>query len=153
NQPQMALKHFEALREEATLPATASRAEYWLGRACEALHDKRRAMSHYKSAAQKGETFYGQLATVRLDRAPTLRLKTENIQPFAAKRSLHNDERAQAARILSDVGERSLAREFALSLVEEDHSVKRFAAVIGLAEDLHDPALSLRVAKEAERNN
>jgi soluble lytic murein transglycosylase len=152
-QPQMALKHFEAVRREATLPATLSRSEYWLGRACEAMKDKRRAIGHYRLAAEKGETFYGQLATVRLSHAPTLRLKTVHIQPSVAKLSLGNDERAEAARILSAVGERDLAREFASRLVEETPSLNRFAAVIGLAEDLHDPALSLRVAKEAERRN
>jgi soluble lytic murein transglycosylase len=153
NQPQMALKHFAALRREATLPATISRSEYWLGRACDALRDKRSAMIHYRLAAQKGQTFYGQLAIVRLGHMPTLQLKAVNVQPSVAKLSLKNDERAQAARILSDIGERDLAREFALSIVEEDPSVNRFAAAIGLAEDLHDPTLSLRIAKEAERNN
>jgi soluble lytic murein transglycosylase len=152
-QPEMALEHFEAVRREATLPATLSRSEYWLGRACDALKDKQRAIGHYRLAAEKGETFYGQLAAVRLSHAPTLRLKTVHIEPSAAKLSLRNDERAEAARIFSDVGERSLAREFAMQLLEENHSLNRFAAVIGLAEDLHDPALSLRVAKEAERRN
>ncbi|HSC18783.1 MAG TPA: lytic transglycosylase domain-containing protein, partial [Rhizomicrobium sp.] len=152
-QPQMALGHFEAVRREATLPATLSRSEYWLGRACDALNEKGRAIGHYRSAAEKGETFYGQLATARLGHAPTLRLKTVHIQPSVAKLTLRNDERAQAARILAQIGERGLAREFAMQLVEEDPSVSRFAAVIGLAEDVHDPALSLRVAKEAERIN
>lgn len=153
NQPQAALKHFVALRREATLPATISRAEYWLGRACDALRDKRGAMNHYRLAADKGETFYGQLAIVRLGHAPTLQLKTVNVQPSFAKLSLRNDEQAQAARMLSEIGQRDLAREFALNLVEEKPSLNRFAAVIGLAEDMHDPTLSLRVAKEAERNN
>ena len=152
-QPHMALEHFEAVRREATLPATLSRSEYWLGRACDVLNDKRRAISHYMVAAEKGVTFYGQLATTRLSHTPTLRLKTVNVQPSVAKLELRNDERAEAAGILSAVGERSLAREFALLLVEENPSVNRLAAVIGLAEDLNDPALSLRVAKEAERRN
>jgi len=152
-QPQMALGHFEAVRREATLPATLSRSEYWLGRACDALNDKRRAIGHYRLAAEKGETFYGQLATVRLSHTPTLRLKTVQIQPSAAKLGLRNDERAEAARILAEIGQRGLAREFAFQLVEENPSLNRLAAVIGLAEDMHDPALSLRVAKEAERRN
>jgi soluble lytic murein transglycosylase len=152
-QPQLALQHFAAVRRQATLPATLSRSEYWLGRACAALKDNRRAIDHYRLAAERGTTFYGQLAIVRLSHAPTLRLKAVNVDPSVAKLSLRNDERAEAARILSELGERSLAREFAFQLVEENPSVNRLAAVIGLAEDLHDPALSLRVAKEAERRN
>jgi soluble lytic murein transglycosylase len=152
-QPEKALEHFGAVRREATLPATISRAEYWLGRACDGLSDSRLAMNHYRQAAQKGVTFYGQLATVRLNHAPTLRLKTVKIEPSVAKLSLRNDRRAEAARILSAIGEHNLAREFALQLVEENHGLNRLAAVIGLAQDLHDPALSLRVAKEAERRN
>ena len=72
--PTRALIYFQRLGASVSRPISKSRAEYWQGRAYEALGDTASAYGHYRLAAAYPETFYGQLAIARTETAPVLHL-------------------------------------------------------------------------------
>ncbi|HMH66275.1 MAG TPA: tetratricopeptide repeat protein, partial [Rhizomicrobium sp.] len=57
-----ALAAFQRLDAGVSRPISKSRAQYWQGRAYEALGDNASALTHYRLAATYPETFYGQIA-------------------------------------------------------------------------------------------
>ncbi len=61
-QPAQALASFQRLDAAVTRPISKSRAQYWQGRAYEAMGDTASALAHYRQAAAYPDTFYGQIA-------------------------------------------------------------------------------------------
>ena len=64
--PSTALAAFQKLEAGVSRPISKSRAQYWQGRAYEALGDNAGALAHYRLAAAWPETFYGQIAPGRI---------------------------------------------------------------------------------------
>ena len=67
--PSTALAAFQKLEAGVARPISKSRAQYWQGRAYEALGDNAAALADYRLAAAWPETFYGQIALARIDPA------------------------------------------------------------------------------------
>ena len=147
SKPQLALEHFEALQKNVSLPISVARAEYWTGRAFDALKRKDEARKHYEIASRKPETFYGQLALTRLESHPVLRLASE---PPVSAAPLAKDTRAEAFRLLAAAGAKGLAREFALRITADELTTAKAAALIDMANQAGDHVLALRIAKHAE---
>ncbi len=59
--------HFEAARKNADGPLSRGRAGYWLGRLAEQSGNAAAATAHFTEAAREIDTFYGQLARLKLD--------------------------------------------------------------------------------------
>jgi soluble lytic murein transglycosylase len=149
SKPDLALKHFQSLEKNVSRPISVARAEYWTGRAFDALKKKGEARAHYAIAARKPETFYGQLALTRIEAHPVLRLASEPPMP-AAQHPWAKDERAQAFRILAAAGARDLARDFALRMAGDELTTAKAAALIAMANEAGDHVLALKIAKHAE---
>ncbi|MBV8763566.1 MAG: lytic transglycosylase domain-containing protein [Hyphomicrobiales bacterium] len=64
--PSLAAPHFATAASIAALPASVSRAAYWLGRTAQVLGDEAAATAAYTEAAQHVTTYYGQLARSKL---------------------------------------------------------------------------------------
>jgi soluble lytic murein transglycosylase len=62
-----AVTHFTAAAKAADGPLSRARAGYWLGRIAEGQGNKDKAREHYSQAAREIDTFYGQLAQLKLD--------------------------------------------------------------------------------------
>ena len=86
-EPATALAYFQRLDAAVSRPISKSRAEYWQGRAYEALGDTASALAHYRQAAAYPETFYGQLALAHIEAAPLLHLNDTAVDAAAAGRS------------------------------------------------------------------
>ncbi|MGA7711596.1 MAG: lytic transglycosylase domain-containing protein [Rhizomicrobium sp.] len=147
SKPDVALHHFEALQKNVSRPISVARAEYWTGRAFDALKKKDQARKHYEIASRKPETFYGQLALTRLESHPVLRLASE---PSVSAAPLAKDTRAEAFRLLAAAGAKGLAREFALRITADELTTAKAAALIAMANAAGDHVLALRIAKHAE---
>ena len=64
--PREAAERFALAAVAAETPLSIARAEYWRGRAAEALGDGEEATLHYENAATQPVAYYGQLAAERL---------------------------------------------------------------------------------------
>ncbi len=147
-----ALRHFTQLRGDATLPRTVAQAEYWLGRANNALSNPGEAKAHYEAAAILSRTYYGQLARDHLKLPQTAEGLAIKPKPSAAARSkLAAMDAMRAARLLSKAGEKQLTATFISTLSYQLKSRDERVALAEAAWTLGVPHLSLRVARVADR--
>jgi soluble lytic murein transglycosylase len=65
--PDAAMEHFIQASRIGVSPISVTRAEYWCGRAAEAMNDKVAANRHYQEAARIPVAYYGQLARKKLN--------------------------------------------------------------------------------------
>jgi len=138
--PKTARAYFARIDEGAINPITLARANYWRGRADEALGDKAAMRKHYEAAARYTTAYYGQLARARLgiDRME-LRMPP---QPQLAGSSTAADEIVRAADLLYAIGERDTVVAFGADLAEQSTDVPTMSA---LAEAMgrHDDARAM----------
>jgi soluble lytic murein transglycosylase len=125
--PRTARAYFARIDEGATNPITLARANYWRGRAAEALGERTAVRKYYEMAARHPTAYYGQLARAKLgiDRME-LRMPP---QPQLASGSTVADEIVRAADLLYAIGERDLVVAFGADLAEQSTDVATMSAL------------------------
>ena len=151
-EPGLALDHFARLHSAVFFPVSVSRAAYWAGRAAEDLEDLILAAQWYKDAALYPLTYHGQLAIERLDDAPRLTLPEEPVPTIAEAGEFPDREMAQMIRLLNDLGESRRVDPFVMHLDSQVRTAGERLLVAVLAEAIGRRDLTLRVAKNAERD-
>jgi len=148
DEPASAREHFAHIDEGAANPIVLARANYWRGRAAEALGDKDAMKAGYEAAARYPTAYYGQLARARLGRdgielrapSPTL-ASTDGAAPV--------DERVRAAEMLYEIGERDVVLYFVADLGEQSADVAVLEALGELTGRRNDARAMLQVGKPA----
>ncbi len=152
DQPSLALDHFARLHDAVLFPVSVSRAAYWAGRAADALEDPDLAAKWYADAALFPLTYHGQLAIERLGNTPTLALPPEPAPTIAEAEAFPGKEMTRLTRLLADLGQSREVDPFVLTLDEQVRTAGERVLVAVLADALGRRDLSVRVAKNAERD-
>jgi soluble lytic murein transglycosylase len=143
-EPGIALAHFAHIGDGVTNPITLARANYWQGRAAEALGRSADARAYYENAARYPTAYYGQLARARLGiEAVTLRTVPE---PSAEHRHL---EIARALEILYAVDERDLAAVFAAEIGDKGTDLAALTTLAEITTRHNDARATLLIGKPA----
>jgi len=147
-EPSVALAHFRNFESAVETPISLGRAGYWQGRALEAQGLAEEAQVAYAKGGRHQTSFYGQLAAEKagLPMDPAL-AGDENYPdwsgaPFAGTTVL------KAALLFQQADEQNLAEWFLTHLAETAGSEGQ-AQLAGLALQLGDPHIALRIAKVA----
>ncbi len=147
NDPKLAMTHFAAIDEGSSNPIVLSRANYWRGRAAEALGAKADALASYEVAARYPTAYYGQLARARLGLE---RLQLHPPSPVLASSSAGpDDERVRAADMLYKIGERDVVLYFVDDLAEQSTDAAMLQALGDLAGQRNDAHVMLEIGKSA----
>jgi soluble lytic murein transglycosylase len=150
HKPGLAFEHFDRLAKGVTYPISLARAHYWLGRTAEAMNLPADAAAEYRKAADHPATFYGQLALAKISENPILHVSAVVDEPSQSERAtFESDERIQAVRLLSEFGDRTTIRLFAASVANDPPDPRRLQMLAQLVVSTGDPAMSVRVAKNA----
>lgn len=152
DQPGLALDHFARLHSAVFFPVSVSRAAYWAGRAAEDLGDPELAAQWYDDAARHPFTYHGQLAIERLGIATRLDLPDEPTPTIAEAEEFPGREMARVTRLLNDLGESRQVDPFLLHLDGQVRTAGERVLVAVLAENIGRRDLTVRVAKNAERD-
>ena len=147
-EPSTALAHFQRLDAAVARPISKSRAQYWQGRAYEALNDTASALSHYKQAAAYPETFYGQIALAHTDPTPMLHLNDTAVEA-AAPSELETAPLMDAIKVLADLGQAASLRAFVDRDVEVHSSPRQLKRLMMLLVEWGYPEIAVRLAKSA----
>lgn len=147
NNPATARAHFAHIDEGSANPIVLARANYWRGRAAEAIGDKDEMRANYEAAARHATAYYGQLARAklgldRIELRPPLRADQ-------AYRSALFDERVRAADMLYAIGERDVVLNFVTDLSEQCVDVAALVALGELAGRRNDARAMLQIGKTA----
>jgi soluble lytic murein transglycosylase len=146
--PKLADQHFAALEQIGASPITQSRANYWRGRAKDAMGDTAGAQAEYALGARFNTAFYGQLAAAKAGQ-PELVL-AHDPQPSAADRArFEGREIVQAARAVSAAGLQNIFDLFVISAVETLPDAEECALLVDLARGGGEQDLSMRVVRLA----
>ncbi|MGZ5927850.1 MAG: lytic transglycosylase domain-containing protein [Rhizomicrobium sp.] len=141
-----ALTYFQHLSVTVSRPISKSRADYWQGRAYEALGDTASAYSHYRAAAAHSDTFYGQIAIARTEAAPVLHLVDTIVEPVA-KNAIENDALMPQIRVLAELGQGNDLRLFAVHESEMYPAPGHLKQFLQSLTDWGYPEVAVRLAK------
>jgi soluble lytic murein transglycosylase len=145
--PATALRHFAHIDEGSVNPIVLSRANYWRGRAAEAIGASADMRMSYQAAARYPTAYYGQLARTRLGLD---RVELRPPSPIAAvDGTALADERVRAADMLYQVGERDVVFYFADDLAEQTSDVAVLEALGELTGRRNDAHAMLEIGKSA----
>jgi soluble lytic murein transglycosylase len=145
--PKTAAAHFARIDEGCANPITLARANYWRGRAAEAVGDKDAMRANYEAAARYPTAYYGQLARARLG-IGALELRAAS-QPDPAGGSELSEELVRAADMLYSLGERDTVVSFVADLAEQSTDVAALSAVAELTGRHNDARAMLELGKTA----
>ena len=139
--------YFAHIDEGSTEPVIQARANYWRGRAAEALGDSAAMWNSYEAAARYTTAYYGQLARQKLG------IDTISLGPEPAVEPTHDailtDELVHAADTLYELGERDTVVSFFASLGEQSNDAQMLAALGELAGRRNDARSMLELGKAA----
>ncbi|MBI5263195.1 MAG: transglycosylase SLT domain-containing protein [Bradyrhizobium sp.] len=146
NDPATALTHFAFIDQGSANPIVLARANYWRGRAAEALGARDDMHASYEAAARYPTAYYGLLARAKLGRhAAELRSPS----PVATVDAAREDERVRAADMLYRVGERDVALYYGADLAGQSSDVAVLEALGELAGHHNDAHTMLEIGKTA----
>ena len=146
NDLRTAMTHFVHIDEGCANPITLARANYWRGRAAEALGNFTAMQFNYEAAARQSTAYYGQLARARLG------MKRTDPRPprvDAAQRAKPSDEIVRAADMLYTLGERETVVSYVVDLAEDSNNVATLSAVADVTGRHNDARAMLELGKTA----
>jgi soluble lytic murein transglycosylase len=154
NDTASAARHFQHLANASRAAITQGRAHYWLGRTAEAQGDAATARAQYGQSAAWPNTFYGQLAALRLgDTTAVLagRILAVTDPPAGSQRALDlaGRELARAAAYLVGWGEPHRAQAFLLQLNEVAPDPPDRALAARLSNGFGMPEAAIAVTRRA----
>ena len=148
NDPATAAAHFALIDGGASNPIVLARANYWRGRAAEALGEQAAMRESYQAAARYPTAYYGQLARAKLGLDP-IELRAPSPVLAAADSTTATDERVRAADMLYAIGERDVVLYFVTDLAEQSRDVAVLEALGELTGRRNDASAMLQVGKTA----
>ena len=149
NDPATAREHFAHIDDGSTNPIVLARANYWRGRAAEAVGDNDAMRAGYQAAARHNTAYYGQLARAKLG-LEGIELRAPLPADPAGGAAL-SDEIVRAADMLYAIGERDLVVSFAVDLAENCGDAATLAALGELAFRRNDARAMLETRKDGAR--
>jgi soluble lytic murein transglycosylase len=147
NDPATARAHFVHIDEGSTNPIVLARANYWRGRAAEALGHSEERRAQYENAARYGTAYYGQLARAKLG-IDQIELRTP-LRADPDNGSAILDEVVRAADMLYMLGERDVVLSFVADLAEQSVNGATLVALAELAGRRNDARAMLLIGKTA----
>jgi soluble lytic murein transglycosylase len=145
--PAAARAHFAHIDDGSANPIVLARANYWRGRAAEAIGDNDAMRASYGAAARYTTAYYGQLARAKLG-LEGLELRAP-LPAAPASGSALADEIVRAADILYAIGERDAVVSLAVDLAGQSEDVATLVALGELTFRRNDARAMLELGKTA----
>ena len=152
NNSNQALRHFTTLKNGVSLPVSAGRANYWMGRAAELSGDPN-ATIYYAEAARFPNVYYSQLAAERLNNGLAYVSLPQENQGFALAGTFEANELVRALRMIGEIQSERTFNQFSYHLDDVFNSPDELSQLSRLAKDYDFMKPSVRAAKQAARMN
>jgi soluble lytic murein transglycosylase len=145
--PATARSHFAHIDDSSANPIVVARANYWRGRAAEAIGDGEAMRASYEAAARHPTAYYGQLARAKLG-LDRIELRPP-LQAEAVADPAVPDELVRAADMLYTLGEREVVVSFMATFAEQSADVASLVALGDLTARRNDARAMLQIGKTA----
>ncbi|WP_146690731.1 lytic transglycosylase domain-containing protein [Bradyrhizobium canariense] len=147
NDPTTARALFAHIDDGSVNPIVLARANYWRGRAAEAIGDNDGMRAGYEAAARYPTAYYGQLARAKLG-LDRIELRAPQQADPEGGPALP-DELVHAADMLYSLGERDVVLNFVTDLAEQSVDATALAALGELTGRRNDARAMLQIGKTA----
>lgn len=146
NDHERAAQHFARLREGVSTPISLSRADYWQGRALEAMGDSELAEQAFRSGAVHNFAYYGQLSAERIQQTQLVLSSTP--PPTDAERAEFRARPIiQTLRLLGEAGEKGLFRQFAYHIDDQLQTPTEQLLLSEIGAEYQNPDIGVRGGK------
>lgn len=149
--PSVAYKHFYMLHEGVEYPVSLARGAYWAGRASEQSGNKELAIKWYKEAADYSESFYGQLAMLKISKQAVLDLPEP---PVVTEQDLKDYKRnllVRAAFVAGSKGRYDIVKKLLKAAVSAAKSEGEVRLITEFGIQLRQGHIAVETAKHAAR--
>lgn len=153
NEPKVATKHFKSLYDAVSYPVSLARGAYWLGRSYEASSNPETAKKWYAKAAIFPTTYYGQLATAKVNPGKGLQLPPDPSVSDALRKRFDSHELVRAVRMLAAAGEEERLYSLVMRIATLENSPGWHILTARLARLSGRPDLAIRVTKVTMQNH
>ncbi len=143
--PALAAQHFARINGTSN-PIAQARANYWKGRAADAMNKPQDAHGYYQQAARFSTAYYGQLARAKLGIAD-LSLASTPVSMADKRAALAHSEIVRAVETLYAINERDLVIPIVADLAERSPDLATLAALAEVAEKHDDARSALLIGK------
>ncbi len=150
-QPDIAYKHFYRLYHGVNFPVSLARGAYWAGRAAEKRGDKEVANNWYKAAARHPDSFYGQLAALKLSKSQHLPLPAIPVVTANDKRAYARNLLVRAAYIAGNANRYDLVKKLLKSAVAQARTPGEIRLITETGLALRRQYIAVETAKYAAR--
>jgi len=145
--PVQADVHFARLEANVSTPISKSRAYYWRGRAAEAMDDPIAAQDFYARASELSVAYYGQLASTRLTDDTSYQLPAVATPTLGDRAAFNAMPQARATRLLAELNELRMFREFSYHLDDQLTQPVEFALLAEIAHSYGQDGIAVRGGK------
>jgi soluble lytic murein transglycosylase len=149
----LAIKHFENLYKNTNYPISRARGAYWTGRAAEYLKNSKKAFYWYTKAMSYPLTFYGQLASIKINPDHNFSLQPAQFISKSEIDQYGSHELVRVVNILGKIRAFEQIRPFMIKLLQQQTSTSWLTYLVKLAHENNRPDLAIYIAKMAYRSN
>jgi len=153
HKPQEAYQIFYKMFTSVKYPVSKSRAAYWAAKAAAAAGDVDGAQSWYNTATAYPTTFYGQLASLKLNGTAPLHMPAPPLVSDEQRAQFEARDVVKAARLSIQYGDMELAGKLITFLVENAPSEAATVLAGELGASAGKIHLSVHAAKKALQDN
>lgn len=149
--PRKGYEHFYQMYQHVSFPISLARAAYWSARTAQKNGNKDIADKWYRLAAKHPFTFYGQLATLALDKKPQLTLPAFPTITAIDQQDYDHSSMVKAIHALIQMDELQLAKEFIDHAIETNPSAGLRALISQIGGHYKHTHLSVYAARTANQ--
>ena len=152
NKPDAAVQHFKTMYDGVNYPISKSRAAYWVGKAYEQLGKDQNAKDWYKKSSVFNTTFYGQLASAKINKKD---FKVKNNYTFSQEdyKKLLKTDLARAVILLDELDMSLKSKDILRHLGSEERSIKEQVLAGKLSQQVGRLDFAIQIAKQTSYQN
>ena len=152
NKPDVAVQHFKTMYDGVNYPISKSRAAYWVGKAYEQLGKDQNAKDWYKKSSVFNTTFYGQLASAKINKKD---FKVKNNYTFSQEdyKKLLKTDLARAVILLDELDMSLKSKDILRHLGSEERSIKEQVLAGKLSQQVGRLDFAIQIAKQTSYQN
>ena len=155
NQPDAALAHFLKMNAAVSYPISKARAAFWIGKTYKKLGQVNQANTWFKTGAQYGTTFYGQLSHKEIDEKKfsinnSFKFSEEKYEEFKK-----NNPLAKSVIVLKELNRTKYTKDILKHLgdVDQNKTAEEISMAGLLAQDIERYDFAIQIAKNASYKN
>jgi len=145
----IATKHFNNFYENVGYPISLSRGAYWLGRSYEKSNNKKKSEDWYKEASKYLNTYYGQLAFIKLNPENEFILEEQKEIDKKQKKDFYENELVKLIFLLKELDKTKYTKHLLkhLALLDIENGTEILAGNLAIEIGRYD--FAIQIAKKA----